>query len=289
MNVSFKELLPDIKDKNVIVFLSGGVESTLLAKLCLETYGNDRTILVSFLIQDSGVGSISSNEDQILKNIVSNIENAEKLLCKKAIKFEITKGLNKPRDHFDKMFLGLLKSFNAECAVMGRLRTEFEIIEILKNSPSHSQNLKHLIDYCHNTLPTHLQIFKEHHMALTTLVPELTKIFQHTTIQTYNIWNDKTISPFKDLYKFEVIDLYKKLDLLEMLYQTRSCIETSVLENLHCGKCFNCQQRHDAIVTAEIEDLTKYQCNDVVVNLNNHNNALTKLLIDVKSKNNSRI
>lgn len=282
MQADFSKFLPNIEDKNIIVFLSGGVESTLLAKMCLETYGYQRTILISILTKDSGIAA-KADGDQVIRNISSNIQNAEKLLSKEAIKIEIPLGVGQPKEYYDNALSKLLNSFNANCILMGRLKTEFEIIEILKKSKDHSENLNFLIDYCTSTLPKHLHIFKEHHMALPTLVPELQKIFLHVTNQTYSIWDSKTISPFKDLYKYEVISLYKELGLLEMLFQTRSCIETSVLEGLHCGKCFNCQQRYDAIVTAGVEDLTKYQSNDVILNFKRHNLALDQLLIDVES------
>lgn len=285
MQTDVSKFLPDIGDKNVIVFLSGGVESTLLAKLCLETYGHQKTILVSVLARDSGVGTnlFGHNDSQIIKNILSNIKNAERLLGKEAVKFELSSSIPQSKEHYDAMFFKLTSSFNANYTFTGRLKTEFEIIEILKGSSDHSQNLKFLIDYCHHTLPKHLHIFKEHHMALPTLVPELEKIFLHVNSQTYNLWNTKTVAPFRDLYKYEVISLYKELGLLEMLYQTRSCIETSIIEGLHCGKCFNCQQRYDAIVTAGLEDLTKYQSTNVISNLKKHNLALEQLLVDVKS------
>jgi 7-cyano-7-deazaguanine synthase in queuosine biosynthesis len=287
MQLDIRKLFLDPGDQNVIVFLSGGVESTLLAKLCLEIYGPDKTILISILTQDYGAGTTNS---QPIKSILSNIINAEKILGVEALKFEkMPPALTKSKEHYDMVFSKLLSSFNAAYIIMGRLRTEFEIIEILKKSSDHSQNLQFLINYCTDTLPDHLHIFKEHHMALPTLVPELQKIFNHVTSQIYNTWNDYTISPFRDLYKYQIVLLYKELGLLEILYKTRSCIEASVLEDLHCGKCFNCQQRYDAITAANLPDLTKYQSNDVILKLQHHDKALEKILIDIKSNNDSRI
>lgn len=71
---------------------------------------------------------------------------------------------------------------------------------------------------------------------------------------------DIILSPFKDLNKYEVVDLYSQLGVLDVVYKTSSCIlEPLRLTGKHCGYCFNCQQRYDAFRIFGIEDKTEYE------------------------------
>jgi hypothetical protein len=74
-------------------------------------------------------------------------------------------------------------------------------------------------------------------------------------------------SPFKDLNKCEVVDLYQKLNLTDILYRTNSCIMEHITNTgKHCGECFNCQQRYDAfkILGTGIADKTEYNSDAIV-------------------------
>jgi hypothetical protein len=66
------------------------------------------------------------------------------------------------------------------------------------------------------------------------------------------------VRPFRNLNDAEIIQLYNKMNLLNNLYQTKSC---EILENDHCGNCRNCLERKDAFLQAKITDLTNYSFN----------------------------
>lgn len=50
----------------------------------------------------------------------------------------------------------------------------------------------------------------------------------------------KVLIPFKSMYKNEVVQLYKKENILELLELTHSCY---VQKYGHCGSCLNCEER----------------------------------------------
>jgi hypothetical protein len=79
--------------------------------------------------------------------------------------------------------------------------------------------------------------------------------------------NKKIMQPFKNLNKPEVVDLYRQLDLVDLLYKTRSCSEKPVRDDKHCGRCFNCQQRFDAFrILGSIDDQTTYVSDTIKIN-----------------------
>ena len=50
----------------------------------------------------------------------------------------------------------------------------------------------------------------------------------------------KVLIPFKNMYKDEVVQLYKKENILELFELTHSCY---VQKYEHCGSCLNCEER----------------------------------------------
>lgn len=58
-------------------------------------------------------------------------------------------------------------------------------------------------------------------------------------------YNNKLYSPFTNINKKDIAEIYKKHDLLESLFTyTRSCEKTEVLNYFdHCGVCWWCEER----------------------------------------------
>ena len=246
------------KCERVGIFMSGGLESTLLAKISFMIYGKQNVELV---YSDS---MFSGQHEDINKNIINNVETGSRNLDKVAYYISVDMDLHY-RDRKEFVVSHAKKvcdTYNLDYLFFGFTKLFFEV-EPFKNESLTLQDIVNLA-YAHPT--KYYDTIKEFHLDTKEYIQYLKDI--DIPSELYPILrgsSDVLKSPFKDLNKKEVIDLYRQLDLLDLSYKTRSCImETVLTENKHCGKCFNCQQRYDGYTWAGVEDKTEYVSSTII-------------------------
>jgi 7-cyano-7-deazaguanine synthase in queuosine biosynthesis len=66
-------------------------------------------------------------------------------------------------------------------------------------------------------------------------------------------YNDFHIRPFIDMNKIEIMDIYLKENLLELLKLTHSC---GIHSDTPCGECYFCMERSWAATSLNVKDIT---------------------------------
>lgn len=266
-NYLIRDYFPEIpKNKKIGVFVSGGMESTLIAKICQELYGAEQTLF--FYTDDI---FLSDNNNDNSKNILyNNVENIEKILNQKVDYLYI----NKKRYDIDtlnyaaEIASNLKKQYNIEYMLIGftdlfwkleKLKQpNISINDLEKTILNNKEFYKELIEELHFFTDSYLQ-----HIYNIDINPNT-----WTVLKNPNLYCE--LSPFRTLNKHAVVDMYMQLGWHEILYKTNSCVD---IDNIHCGECFNCQQRYDGFNMLNLVDPTEYKksiIKDRRENLRNH-------------------
>jgi hypothetical protein len=242
------------------VALSGGLESTLIAKIAIDYYGADNVVL---LFSDN-MFTLSNTEDNI--NVHINVNNAASQLGQNVHYFDVDTNL-----HFTDMEESvkqisdtLASKHNVEFSMWGFTKLFFDVAEFKENPDATHE---HVINTCYSNPEKYRSIIEEFHLptgTFTEYVKDLDIPGMVYTMLKSLVGRDKIKRPFDTLNKSEVIDLYVQLGYLDLAYGTHSCVTDSIRTNhMHCGKCFNCQQRFDAFAKLGVEDKTNYEYKDV--------------------------
>lgn len=259
LNYSIDENFPDTQN-NVGVFLSGGLESTLIALIAFEKYGKDRVIC---FYSDN---IFSNNNEQINTNIKTNLHRASKILDKEAIylDFDYDYHVSNRKSSIETNIEKIKKNYNVDFVLWGFTKLFFEVEPFKQEGLTVETVVKMAFDdpirFASTIEEFHLETGEYSEYLLDIDIPsEVYPLLRGET--------DFIYSPFKTLNKCEVIDLYLQLGWIEKAYQTSSCILDSLTKtNKHCGYCFNCQQRYDAfrILNKGVEDKTDYGSDMIV-------------------------
>ena len=246
-----QEHFPKITNK-VGVFLSGGMESTLITIIAQQVYGKENVIC---FYSDKIFSGNNSEKD---KNIISNVERTAKAIDVEPVYFDADLDL-----HFSNRkksvgnIIEYIKSkYNIDYLLFGFTKLFFEVEPFKKEGLTEeeikaiafadSEKFKHTIEEFYLETEDYSK-----HLLDIDIPAEVYPILRGV--------GDIIRSPFKDINKYEVVDLYMQLGLLDIVYKTSSCILESLrLTGKHCGRCFNCQQRYDAFRILGINDLTEY-------------------------------
>lgn len=259
-NYRVSDHFPQIKNK-IGVFLSGGLESTLISLIAFEIYGKDNVLL--FYSDDI----FSNNNQTINRNIRTNLSRAAKLLDKEPvyIEFDYNWHITDRKASVEHNIERIRKEYNVDYTLWGFTKLFFEV-EPFKQDGLTLENVVAMamsdpVRFNHTIEEFHLETNEYSHYLLEIDIPaEVYPLLRGES--------DFILSPFKDLNKCEVIDFYRQLGWLEKASKTSSCILDSISENeKHCGHCFNCQQRYDAyriLGIPGVEDQTPYNSNAIV-------------------------
>jgi 7-cyano-7-deazaguanine synthase in queuosine biosynthesis len=257
---------PDNISKVGIGF-SGGMESSLIAKLAIDKYGVDNVSL--FMLS----GIFNRNDERAIE-------------IRKANMHKVMDYLNIPLDkltviHFDydlhtadrglslasvndymalhfpeieKIYFGFTNVFFDVAPLREPGITMTEINKLLTENTTQFERV--IAEFHTNTTDEYISVLHRN----MDIGPES---------YTHIIENDKVMTPFDNLDKGEIVDLYYQLGLTDLLYNTGSCTDgkSILVTGNHCGKCFNCQQRFDGHIDSNRLDLTVYD-HDVVKYIN---------------------
>jgi hypothetical protein len=254
------DYFPQPKQGKVAVSLSGGMESTLIARIAMDVYGEDRVVL---LYSDD---MFTANDPEGNKNVLANVTNASKLLNKELIYCPFDTQLHETDKVTSMMNVNkmLAETYGIEFSMWGFTKLFFDVAEF-KEDPAATHET--VIERCYSAPEKYRSIIEEFHLPTGEFSEYVKDLDIPANVYTMLRFDaERTIKrPFKDLNKSEVVDLYKQLGYLDLVYQTRSCVTNATREDKHCGTCFNCQQRYDAFAKLEMEDSTPYISDQVKI------------------------
>jgi hypothetical protein len=244
---------PKCQDGKVGIFLSGGMESTLLGKIALELYGKDRVL---FFYSD---WIFCGNDPTYRRYVQGNVDNGAKILGIDVIYVDINYNTHHTdrQTSFDRTIEFLKEQYTVEFVLWGFTKLFFDVEDFKRLDNPTVTDIQAL---CYSDPVKYRSVIEEFHVPTNLYTETIAKIdipldVYHLLRQT----NSFIKSPFKDLNKCEVVDLYRQMGILDLVYQTRSCMGEELTDtSQHCGQCFNCQQRWDAFDILGVPDLTPY-------------------------------
>lgn len=252
----FYPIIP--KDQKMTVFVSGGMESTLIAKICQILYGKDRTVLLY-------TDNLFVNGPNSKKIVANNAKNVERILHQPVyyIPTDKTAHTLDARTNVKNIKKYIKENYNSDQGMIG-FTDLFWKLEVLKQPGMNSSRIKE--ELLNNKL-LYKDVIEEIHLFTDSYEEHINSIDINTT--TWELLNNSDtyglLSPVKTLNKHAIVDIYRQLGWQDLLARTRSCVDVDQEQtNAHCGKCFNCQQRHDGFDMLDLEDPTVYQSNLVV-------------------------
>lgn len=254
--------LPPLNQKMKIgVFLSGGMESTLLVKLAIAKYGKDN--VVCFYSDNI----FTANNETKIKYIDANIKNSEKNLDVKAIylDFDYEHFVNNRKQSILDTLEKTLDEYNVQYQLFGFTKLFFEVEPFKQDNIS----IQDIYSITNSDRTKYKSTIEEFHLPTREYASKLLEVDIPPDVYISLRDNDGMIrSPLRNLNKAEVVDFYRQLGLLDLLYNTTSCIQHTYYETgKHCGECFNCQQRSDAfdiLNNPDVVDKTPYASTQVV-------------------------
>jgi hypothetical protein len=254
-----KEHFPKLADNcKMGVFLSGGMESSLISLLAKEYYGDDRVI---FFYSDN---IFSANSPIRNSYIHTNINRAAKLLdiVPTYLDFNYDLHVSDRSKSIANKMSSLKSEFNIDFVMFGFTKLFFDV-EIFKQP---GMTVSKIMEIAYKDIVKYKSTIEEFHLDTGRYAEGLLEI--DIPAEVYPLLRETSgfiKSPFKNLNKSEVVDFYKQLGLLDILYQTSSCIGDSLtVTGKHCGACFNCQQRWDAFrILGSETDLTEYNSDKI--------------------------
>lgn len=256
---NINEQFRDIGKKKIAIFFSGGMESTLASKIALDVYGRDRCVFVYCDFR-------GTRPDLKHYFTTSNVDRGASLLGIKVHYAEI--------DHFlyetdrcaslVKLTSDIMEKYGVSYFMYGFTKLFFDVEVISRCEIQTTPAVKKLLL---GSPYQYKQMINEFHVNQTNVFIDalIDKVVPPTSV--YDMMSSHQhhfIYPFRHIYKYQVLDLYRKMNLMDLMNSTFSCIgSVATDENKHCGHCMNCQQRHDAHAILGIEDPTIYKYNTV--------------------------
>lgn len=259
-NFKINEHFPDI-NKKVGVFLSGGLESTLISLIAFEKYGKENVIC---FYSDN----IFSNNNKVLNRYINtNLSKAARLLdvTPEYLEFDYESHIKDRKAYIETNIKKIREKYNVDFTLWGFTKLFFEV-EPFKQS---NLTIDKVVDMAFASPEKFKHTIEEFHLDTREYADYLLDIDIPAEVYMLLRGNSNFIlSPFKNLNKCEVIDFYRQLGYLDIAYQTSSCILDSITKTgMHCGECFNCQQRYDAFRILNINgviDKTPYAKDTIV-------------------------
>lgn len=256
LDVHFPKLAPNRK---MGIFLSGGMESCLISYLADKIYGKDRVL---FFYSDD---IFSCNNEDINTHINTNISRAANLLgiTPTYLSFNYTDHVTNRKQSIEAKMESLKTDYSVDFVMFGFTKLFFEV-EAFKQEGMTVQKVKEI---AYANLEKYKSTIEEFHLPTDQYTDHLLDIDIPAEVYPLLRGTSSFIkSPFENLNKAEVVDFYRQLGILDILYGTSSCIHDSLTRiGKHCGQCFNCQQRWDAFkILGNVEDRTEYETDAIV-------------------------
>lgn len=247
--------------KKAGIFLSGGMESSLISIIAQQLYGKDN---VMFFFSDDIFSSGDPNRNTYIR---TNLARAEKLLNVPLtyLEFDYEQHMTNRRVSIENKMDWIASEYDVQFVMFGFTKLFFEVEAFRQDG----MTLDEIYRITEENSAAYKSTIEEFHLPTGEYTSHLLEI--DIPPDVYPILCPKPggfiLSPFKDINKSEVVDLYHQMGLLDVLYQTSSCIRHDLTTiGKHCGHCFNCQQRYDAfqILDTGVKDKTDYNSDEIV-------------------------
>lgn len=255
MYKEFLSNLPDIEEgKRIAVAFCGDINSSLLAKVSAEKYGQENVVLITFTNlfdnkEDYRSSSILINSINALNYLpipernhyvyhTFEFDKSNKLSYMQAVEEKISSEF----PDIDTILFGLSKiSFDIE-PLLGK--QPFEILDYIKENPDEMRG-----------------VVKAYHVdSEEDWLKEIS--YDPKTPETYHFLrtSNKVISPFKQYYKSDIVSAYRESEDLLLLENSKNCNSFTGAAYIHkqCGICYNCQVRKDVHAECGLVDKTVY-------------------------------
>ena len=255
--MSLKDNFPEAKQ--VAILFTGGVESFLVGKLAIEKYGIENVIFVLYTMDEY---NIFYRNDEKVKRIkrdfresVIDVGGYKELIIDNE-EYQRFDGWLADRtwkiilDHYPDVeyMFGGYNNIHKECYDL------FEEIDF-PNSNNPSKEARLIVASDKTRYPELWDTLYKCEGVIYFIEDDYTHKDWRDIESMYR--HDKLIAPLMDHKKEDVLIEYKNLNLLEKVYNTKSCNVDNTI--LHCGICKNCLSRKLAFEKAGIEDRTKYE------------------------------
>lgn len=241
------------KAQRIAVLFSGGLESTLLAKLAFDHYGKDN---VTLLWSDS---IFCTNNDLvkniIRKNVISVADNLDHTAHYIAVDYQ-TFVVN-PIKAQSEAYFEASKQFNFTHMLMGITKMGWDLLDLQHIEPNDMKA------QCYSNKEKYHHVIEQYHLKTDYYKNWVYEMNMHPDIcNLLTKDNQYFLFPFKNLYKQDVVDLYFEYNFQDTIPITRSCMKGLAA---HCGNCWDCQNRFDAHYISGHPDKTEYISDEVVI------------------------
>jgi len=230
-------LLPDAK--GAVVVLSGGMDSTIAMRLCVEKYGAQNVRALTF-----DYGQRQRVEVEMAKISTGILQVRHKVLDL-SILGEISKGFSANVDF--NMAMPTIRDVLGDPTPKTYVPNRNMILMSIAAAFAETQNLEYVV--------TGLQVHDEYGYWDTTasFVDKMNTVFNEN--RKIKI---KLIAPFVKLSKFEEINLLKELDgKIDLLGATLTCYNPN-FDGDSCGVCPSCAERIANFAKVGIRDPIRY-------------------------------
>jgi len=259
----FKPELLDIAENEFVgIFFTGGIESTLVAKMMIEKYGVDRVVFV--ILTMNRYSNYAKNAEKA-QRVLSDFENRVQRLGGKHIVDMNTEDADNCDEWYGTRVLSAITKMKISKEV-GSCRYIFT-----GYSNIHKEHME-MLDECGWEKGFVLREQVENWLREENRIdnyPEIKRFLDEQKGALYFVTESvpfdivqehyyDSIKPLNNLTKDEAIDLYRQYDIIDELAHTISCNDPSYEGYDHCGYCKNCIQRQDGFKDTGITDPTNY-------------------------------
>lgn len=259
----FKPDLPEISENEYVgIFFTGGIESTLVAKMLIEKYGVDRVVFI--VLTMDRYSNYAKNAEKA-KRVFQDFETRVSRLSGKHIVDMNTEDANNCDEWYGTRVLSDITKKKITRTVgkcnyvfAGYSNIHKEHMEMLEECGWENQIVlreqveKWLLQENRIDKYPEIKKFMEEQKGALYFVTESVPF---TTVKEHYY---DTVKPLHLLTKSEACDLYRQYNILDEIAHTISCNQSQYGGYDHCGVCKNCIQRQDGLWDAGITDPTNY-------------------------------
>lgn len=252
--------LPETNKKIAILF-TGGVESYLLGKLCVQKYGADNVVFVAWNMDEYNI--FYKNDDKrnrvredFYKSVLNVGGKLTLVIDNELYKTKTGHMANRTRLIIKDAYPDIEYIFGGYNNVHKESFNIFMMLDVVNKKTNLSREARLEVFSNKDKYPELVEFLTECDGMVYFVEEDFVMKSPEDLVSFYNCEN--MIAPFYDLTKTEVIKLYEELGLLEDLWKSNSCNLEG--HTKHCGVCRNCLARRVAIRNAGVEDKTDYLC-----------------------------
>jgi len=259
----YELILPTIKnDEYVGLYFTGGIESTLVAQMLFDKYGVDRVVLV--IISTEYYGSFKRKEDKRTR-VIHDFELRSKEIGAKHTIFITTEDIDMQDEIYGTRFVNPL----VKAKITKQIGKCKKVFSGFSNVQKEMMQILHDCDYSNRSMTNkevhdwleadnRLDDYPDMKQYLQDLNGDLMFVNNPAGFSHINEYYSNAVKPLDDLRLPEIIDLYNKYDLADILSETISCNIGDFRGHDQCGICKSCRQRKSGFEEAGVEDPTNY-------------------------------